>query len=135
MACAEAADVYNYGLGEIKHDPERARRFYNEAARLYQRQCDVGDAPSCTSLAAFYDYGQILAQNASHAAALYKRGCELGGASACSNLGELYERGHGVDKDWGTALELFKKGCTLGDTTGCASLAEMIERDTPRNSR
>ena len=62
--CSSRGDDYYYGRGGVSPDP-------GQAASLYGKGCDGGDALGCTKLAVMYEQGEAVPQDPGQAIALY----------------------------------------------------------------
>lgn len=82
-----------------------------QAARYFQRACDLNHARSCLELASMYGWGKGVTRNPQTAMKLYDRGCATGNPQACTTIGLAYEKGNGVPKDRERALGYYGRGC------------------------
>lgn len=89
------------------------------------KQCDAGEAWSCSRLGTAYVTASGVAEDAAKGATLYKKSCELGHPGGCSNYGLLLSKGSGVAKDDGQAAAQFQRACSGGDAIGCFNLGAM----------
>jgi hypothetical protein len=99
---------------------------YAQAAPLYDRACDGGDAAGCGNLGLLYANGMGVAQNYAQAAALLSKACDGGYAGGCVNLGFLYENGSGVAQNYSQAAAAYSKACDGGDARGCSFLGDLF---------
>jgi len=60
-----------------------------EAALLFQRACDGGDALACNNLGAMYARGEGVAKNPGLAEKLYRKACDGDAQVGCRNLHRL----------------------------------------------
>jgi len=109
---------------EIKDQAEALydKKSYLEAADLFRRACNRGNATSCNHLGFMYRNGEGVAQDYSRAFALFTKGCDAGSMGACDNLGILYDKGWGVEQDSSHAAVFFSKGCDGGGGNACTNL-------------
>jgi hypothetical protein len=115
-ACHALADALDRGAPGLPRDRTRARA-------LYQRGCELGSVPSCSSFAALeMQAGGDADTEAARKA--FEKACELGDAPGCANLAGIYLLGHGVDPDAQRAAELNDRACGMGLGVACARLAE-----------
>jgi MYXO-CTERM domain-containing protein len=99
-----------------------------QAAALYRRACDDGDAVGCNSIGFAHYTSQGARWDVMAASKAYERGCQLGDPTACSNVGELYEFGIGRAPDLEKARSFYEKGCTPVDHAGCGRIARFYEQ-------
>lgn len=71
---------------------------YIQAANLYEKSCNMGNAIGCHNLGFLYAQGMGVRQNFTKAIQLYENSCNDGYVISCSNLGHLYENGQGVTR-------------------------------------
>ena len=69
---------------------------YTQAADLYRRAAEQGNASAQFNLALLYDNGTGLARDYAQAAAWYTKAAEQGLPRAQFNLGSMYANGQGV---------------------------------------
>ena len=117
---------WNYEMGRT------VARNYERAAVFYQQACDAErdsmGMMGCHFLAAAYDKGRGVKEDAAHAAQLYDRACVGGNGSGCNNLGQFHERGRTVARNASRAAELYDRTCQLGNPSGCDNLSFLYER-------
>lgn len=106
--------------------------------KRYQRECDTGNAHSCTREGIFFafgtwghkkDYGQ--------AKSLFEKGCSGGDQDGCKELATLHQYGRGTAKDQVQALNIYTKACDAKNSTSCYYAAEMHRygQGTPKDVR
>ena len=93
-----------------------------QAARLFQRACDLGNAGGCNNLGLAFGSGQGVPQDYERAFTLFEQACSGGFAEGCNNQGALYEHGQGVPVNLGDALRLYAQACNHGSALGCSNL-------------
>lgn len=76
IGCQQLGTLYVQGLGGDPPDVARA-------ADALERGCALDDAPSCATLAIWYDRGQGVPADSARAVELMRRTCELGVLAAC----------------------------------------------------
>jgi len=86
MGCQYLGDSYAHAEG-VARDDVRASALYAEAATLYVKACDEGDAHSCYALGTMYRIGQGVPADAPRAQTLLARGCRGGSQEACAAAG------------------------------------------------
>lgn len=89
------------------------------------KQCDAGEAWSCSRLGTAYVTATGVAEDATRGATLYKKSCELGHPGGCSNFGLMLSKGSGVTRDDALAAKQFERACSGGDAVGCFNLGAM----------
>jgi len=92
-----------------------------------RRDCDGGNATSCTDLSVLYFRGVGVPRDLGEARVLSERGCDGGNAHGCRNLGVLYEHGTGATQDFGQARALYQRACDHGDAAGCNDLGVLYQ--------
>ena len=88
----------------------------------FRKECDLGQAASCTELAIAYDHGSGVPQDYEKARILSKQACDGGNALGCTGLGWIFHEGHGVPQDYEKARILSKQACDGGEPLGCNNL-------------
>ena len=97
-----------------------------DAARIFRRACDGGEALACTFLGYMLERGEGVEQDEAGAGALYAQACGMAEVSGCYNLGVLTEQGRGVAKDERRAAALYEQACDGGDIGGCYNLGVLF---------
>lgn len=95
---------------------------FPQAARLFQRACDLGNASGCNNLGLAFESGLGVPQDYQRAFELFERACGGGFAEGCNNQGALYEHGQGVALNLGDAQRLYAQACNHGAALGCSNL-------------
>jgi TPR repeat protein len=109
-----------------------------QAAVLYRKACDGGDAPGCGNLGHMYEQGIGVAKDVTLAIANYRKACDGGDARTCDYLGDIFYDGELVPGDDAQALTLHGKACDAGIAHGCYQLGFTydngigIPKDEPR---
>jgi len=99
---------------------EDKRKSYKEAAKYYQKTCDLGDGLGCVFFGVLIEEGKGFKSSYIKAKEYYKKACDFGEASGCSIVGFFYEKGKGFESSYIKAKEYYKKACELGFSSGCA---------------
>lgn len=102
-ACVQAADVFNNVFGA-----NATRR--QDAAALYRKACNGGEARACNNLAVMYGDGNNIGQQGPRAE-LFQAGCELGDPNSCANLAVMHITGLGISTDVPKGVSLLKDAC------------------------
>lgn len=79
------ADVYQDGKNALE------KSSYSDAATLFEKACNSGNAQGCFQLGALYEKGSGVAQNKYKAVALYTQACNGGESHGCSNMAMTYD--------------------------------------------
>ncbi len=90
----------------------------------YEKECDAGDAESCSELAMMYEDGDGVEEDFSKAIAYYDKACNARDAEICMDLADMYEYGDDVEKDISKAIAYYDKACNAGDSDACEYYAE-----------
>ncbi len=95
----------------------------DQALLYYERSCELGWNPGCTSAGDAYRDGAGTAADPVTARARYVRGCDGVGdtlaPAACEALGRLHYNGDGGPKDLGQALTAFARACRFNLGQDC----------------
>jgi hypothetical protein len=86
-----------------------------------KKQCQQGNAPSCTRLGLMSERGEGVGKDPAKAAALYDKACAGDDVPACSRLGEMLIAGTGLAPDEKRAMTLLHKACTAGWAKACTT--------------
>lgn len=92
---------------------------YDEAARLLDRACALGQAQGCSNLAGLYHEPGTGRTEPQRALKLYARSCELGLASGCMAVGGMVSDGRLMPADATRAAAMYEQACTHKDALGC----------------
>jgi len=108
-----------------------------QSANQYQKACDDGDLPACTSLGVAYAQGSGVPLDLARAVALFQKACDGGEPGGCNDLGVSYATGSGVPIDQTRSRALYLKACEGGEARGCENLALKYLRgsESPRIQR
>ena len=98
---------------------------YDNAFKLFNEACDLGNGGSCYNLGLMYKKGDGVKQDKFKAVELYRKACDLGNGDGCNNLGVMYSKGEGIRQDIKKAKELYGKACDLKVEVGCENYASM----------
>jgi len=105
----------------------QAGQQFDEAARLYRKAADAGNAPAMISLGGMYRDGRGVAKDEAEAVRLYRKAADAGNAAAIARLGFMYKDGRGVAKDDAEAVRLYRKAADAGNATAMNNLGFMYE--------
>jgi hypothetical protein len=94
------------------------------SVRLYERACELRDAPACVSAAKMHATGQGITPNRPKQMELLEKACFLGQAESCSTPARAFSTGNGVPRDERRAHELWERGCGGGIETACDALGD-----------
>ena len=117
IAMGNAADIYNYGRGNVTQDLPRAFQLYKQSAEL-------GNVASMGNLGVCYINGRGTGKNTAEGARWITQAAENGNASAMYNLGQLYENGIGVQKSASTARSWYEKATAAGNENAKKKLGQ-----------
>ncbi|MCX6073846.1 MAG: tetratricopeptide repeat protein [Campylobacterales bacterium] len=79
------ADAYQDGQKALEN------KISSEAAALFEKACDSGNAKGCFELGLLYEKGDGVVQNKYKAVSLYTQACRGGEAYGCSNISLMYD--------------------------------------------
>ncbi len=109
------------GLGDRLYEGDQVLRDRPQAADLFQRACDLGDARGCTRLAGMHlDGDAAVSGDRDFAESLLDRGCEMENAQSCIQLADNFRRG-------ALAVELYQQVCDRDEPEGCMKLGTMLQ--------
>lgn len=91
-----------------------------QAAAMYRRACDGGEAGACNRLGAMAWAGRGMPANPEEAYALYVRACEGGDGAGCFSAAICHRTGTCAPKDEAKQQALLARGCALKDARACA---------------
>jgi TPR repeat protein len=117
FSCAVLAWRIERGEGIVRDDAR--------AVRLYERACELDEAPSCVTAARMHAAGVGVPPNRARQLELLALACALGDALACELPARAFANGSGVPRDAPRAAELRERACAGGVERACAEL----ERD------
>lgn len=150
--------LYQSGNSDIPVDMEKARSYYEIAARkhnpkalvkmadsylkrpeateedrqkaiaYYKQAADFGSPEAMRELGLMHLRGKGLPLDAKYGATLLQRAANLGDLGASSELGELYLSGIGVDKDEARAVEYLTMAANQGSPSAMRKLARLYAR-------
>lgn len=113
-ACDQARNGFAcHSIGTIL---QRDRKDEISARNWFRKGCDLGFAPSCSSLGFLLETGKGGTIDKALAGAVYRKGCDLRNAAACFNLASL--RGE-WQPDQVLAQQMFYRACELGHAEAC----------------
>jgi hypothetical protein len=94
------------------------------AVRLYERACDLRDAPACANAARFHASGKGVPPDRAKQMDLLAKACMLGQPESCSTPARAFASGNGVPRDDRRAHDLWERGCSGGIEAACDSLGD-----------
>jgi TPR repeat protein len=132
-----AQAVAQVALGTLYCSGEGVEEDLEEAAQLYKKAAEAGDADAQFRLSALYYNGDgVEDEDEEEAASWCTKAAEQGHAEAQCTLGRMYEDGEGVEVDGGAAAKWYRKsadqryseaqyklGCMYEDAQGVADAA------------
>ncbi len=98
-----------------------------EAARVFTRCAQMGDAPCQLQLGWHYEEGKGVAKSLAEAVKWYRAAAEQNDPRAQGNLGNMYHLGRGVAKNCRTAVEWYARGAAHNDPWSLYSLGRMYQ--------
>jgi uncharacterized protein len=101
-----------------------ARTHDTWAVTLYERACELRDAPACATAARFHASGKGVPPNRAKQMDLLAKACALGQAESCTTPAKAFAAGNGVPRDERRARELWERGCGGGIETACDALGD-----------
>ena len=122
-------------IGAAAPPPASVECTYGDGAGCV-RQCEAGNAASCTKLSQMLVRGDGVERAPNRAALPAARGCDGNDGPGCGLLGGFLMQGVGVDRDLEKAARAWAKGCDAGDAPSCGSLGTQfltgqgVQRDT-----
>ena len=105
-----------------------------QAADLYKRGAEQGDAAAALRLGLIIDEGRVYGYGT--AATWYRRACDLGNLPGCHNVGVAYEYGKsGLPKDLEQSEVFYRKAASAGYMQSQYNLGSMYSNNyiTPPN--
>ena len=115
---------------DLAADTEIWFRHATEAARLYGRAKETGDAWAQLLLAVHFDKGEGVEKNSAIAAMWCRRAAEQGLVHAQETLGSRYEIGDGVRKNYTEAAKWYRRAAEQGQPYAQYRLGWMYENGT-----
>jgi len=109
----------------------RAHRAPEAAAAIagrLTRECEAGEAGSCSILGVMYERGTGRMHRPDTAAHLYRLACRGGNLRSCVHLGRLLETGLGTRADLAGAELTYELACHGGEAEGCAGQGRLLIR-------
>lgn len=97
-----------------------------QAAELYRRGAEQGDASAALRLGLLIDQGRVSPAKHGEAGDWFKRGCSLGDLPSCHNVGVAYEYGkNGLAQNYSEAYAFYLKAATEGYMQSQYNLASL----------
>jgi len=101
-----------------------------QAANLYKRGADRGDAAAALRLGRMVEQGAASSGQYGSASTWYQRACDLGSLPGCHNVGVSYEYGsNGLTKDLTQAEAFYRKAAMAGYMQSQYNLASMYSNN------
>lgn len=94
------------------------------AVSLYERACELRDAPACVTAARYHASGNGVPPNRAKQMELLAHACLLGDAPSCNTPAKAFANGNGVVRDERRANELWQRGCGGGIEAACNALGD-----------
>ena len=120
----QLAVMYDRGVLGVRHNAERALRFYQESA-------EAGDVDAQFNLGLSYRQSDIVAADFGLARFWLQKAADQGHIKAMGNLAILYMSGSGVERSYCKAKLLFEQAATFGDPTALLNLAHLYQTGVP----
>ncbi len=117
MAYWRLGYYYNYGVGGVDKDEEKANEYYLKSLEPIKRLADLGDPEAQGNLASMYDNGTGIAQNEDLAFSWYLKAAKNDYAFMQTQLAFFYMN-EGEKQDYGEAHKWLKKSADAGDARG-----------------
>lgn len=135
LALGGGSGVAVAGVAEGMKSLEQQK--YAEAAEIFRKAFDEGDADASFYLGRMLELGFGAAPNQKAAVAIYLLGGQKGSAMSKNRLGVLHIEGKGVLQDFETGANLICEAAALGDANGafnCAGL-HLEGKGVPKDER
>lgn len=116
VACA---GDYEEGLNAAMRDD------YVEAARLFKRAADQGNADAQLYLGMLYREGKGIPRNDGESEVRFRRAAEQGNPEAQFNLGLMYYEGSGVPQDFAESAKWYRLAARQGNGYAQTNLAHL----------
>lgn len=121
-----AAALLGWGCSSVPGDAAARSGHPEQAADLYRRGAEQGDASAALRLGMLLDQGRVSPSRYGEAADWFKKGCSLGNLPSCHNVGVAYEYGKsGVSKDYSEAHNFYLKAAAAGYMQSQYNLASL----------
>ena len=131
-----AAALLASGCSSVPGDAAARSGHPEQAAELYRRGAEQGDASAALRLGLLVDQGRVSAATYGEAGNWFKKGCGLGNLPSCHNVGVAHEYGkNGLPKDYAEARNFYLKGAAAGYMQSQYNLASLYSNShvTPPN--
>ncbi|MCP4238407.1 MAG: sel1 repeat family protein [Aestuariibacter sp.] len=97
-----------------------------QAAELYRKGAEQGDATAALKLGLLLDQGKVKQSKFGSAGKWFDKGCKLGDRPSCHNVGVAYEYGkNGFSKNYKQARNYYTKAAEVGYMQSQYNLASM----------
>jgi TPR repeat protein len=118
--------LFSVGCSSVSGDAASRGGHPDQAAELYRRGAEQGDASAALRLGMLVDQGQVSTAKYGDAANWFKQACSLGNLPSCHNVGVAYEYGkNGVSKDYSEARNFYSKAASAGYMQSQYNLASL----------
>jgi TPR repeat protein len=114
------------GCSSVPEDAALRGGHPEQAAELYRRGAEQGDASAALRLGLLLDQGRVSPAKYGDAGDWFRRGCSLGDLPSCHNVGVAYEYGkNGLPKDYSEARSFYLKAAAVGYMQSQYNLASL----------
>jgi TPR repeat protein len=121
-----AVAFWTSGCSSVPGDAALRGGHPEQAADLYKRGAEQGDASAALRLGLLIERGRVNAVKYGEAGEWFLRGCGLGSMPACHNAGVAYESGrNGLPKDYSEAHNFYLKAAAAGYMQSQYNLASL----------
>lgn len=103
-----------------------SKQKYEQAACMYQRCAESGNADAQNCLGWMYSLGKGVERNYEKAVSLWQEAANQGHANAQYNLGLMYDKGYGVELNKSEAFKWFLAAARHGDPDAQCCIGEMF---------
>lgn len=118
------------GCSSVPGDAALRSGHPEQAADLYRRGAEQGDANAALNLGLLIDKERVSSSKYGEAGDWFKKACNLGNLPACHNVGVAYEYGkNGLPKDYAQARNFYFKAATEGYMQSQYNLASLYSND------
>ncbi|CZE46742.1 tetratricopeptide repeat protein [Campylobacter geochelonis] len=128
--CANSYSQKGINFEDKKTDREVCTKYLNEISEVYKKDCELGNASKCLTLALLYQNGEYnFSQNDKKYLLYAKKSCDCNFVSACSSIAVSYhiksqnENDKNIKKEYEKqAKYYYEKACKLGHKLSCNSI-------------
>lgn len=97
---------------------------WHDSIVLYERACELRDAPACATAARFHANGKGVPPSRAKQMEFLAKACALGQAESCTAPAKAFATGNGVPHDERRARDLWERGCGGGIEAACDALGD-----------